>query len=248
MLVGRADIDTFAAKAPTIRDLAREGLTLEGVRILQGLFEITGPEAREGLLLPGLHPTNPPYVTFVFYEVDDSPIGGFTLAQLRIGCRSGARPRGFLYSSFIDNEDAGQELAERFGYNPQLAEVRLHRGYDSILGSVMLGDEPILLLEGSDPDPLAPHDIQYSNNMNLAHTDRGLRLVQIDPDFTIHRAERVNPRLRAFDGEAWGNDEIDPYYPVSGSLTTADVAFPQLRYLCRPDILAFQGTEVINRD
>ena len=79
--------------------------------------------------------------------------------------------------------------------------------------------------------------------MHLAHTPRGLRLVQVDPAFVIHRAERGHPELRGFDAAAWGDARIEPTHPVAGSIVLADVTLPRLRYLCRPDVWAFEGTE-----
>jgi hypothetical protein len=37
--------------------------------------------------------------------------------------------------------------------------------------------------------------------------------------------------------------ELDPSYPISASLTAGSMALPRLRYVCRPDVWAFDGTE-----
>ena len=79
--------------------------------------------------------------------------------------------------------------------------------------------------------------------MHLARTPRGLRLVQVDPTFAVERAERGRPHLVAFDAAAWGDARIVPMHPVSASIAIADVTLPRLRYLCRPDVWAFEGTE-----
>ena len=71
----------------------------------------------------------------------------------------------------------------------------------------------------------------------------GLRLVQVDPAFSVERAERGEPLVTAFDGDAWGVAELDPSYPVSASLTTGTMRLPRLRYVCRTDVWAFDGTE-----
>ena len=88
-----------------------------------------------------------------------------------------------------------------------------------------------------------PADVQYVANMNLASTARGLRLLQVDPTFTLERAERGEPQLMAFDGEAWGVPELDPAYPISASLSAGVMTLPRLRYVCRSDVWAFDGTE-----
>jgi hypothetical protein len=79
--------------------------------------------------------------------------------------------------------------------------------------------------------------------MHLAHTPRGLRLVQVDPAVAVARAERGRPELGAFDAVAWGDARLLPTEPVSASIALADVTLPALRYLCRPDVWAFDGTE-----
>ena len=101
----------------------------------------------------------------------------------------------------------------------------------------------VLDLRSRDPEPLAPGDVQYMANMNLAHTPRGPRLLQVDPSYAIARAERGAPIVEAFDAEAWGNAAIEPVYPIAASFCVGDVTLPALRFACLPDTLAFQGTE-----
>jgi len=96
-----------------------------------------------------------------------------------------------------------------------------------------------------DPAPLSAADVQYVANMNLAHTPVGLRLVQVEPKYEVHRAERGRPRLGVFHGAAWGDPRVQPVYPVSASLTVATVTIPRIRFVCRPDVLAFEGTELV---
>jgi hypothetical protein len=142
-----------------------------------------------------------------------------------------------------DNAAAAGALAAGFGYPAQLAEIRWQRSYDTVRLAVARAGETILAFEGADPDPLAPGDVQFSGTLNLADTPRGWRLVQVDPEFRPVRAERLRPKLSAFTPAAWGDPRLDPYYPVSGSLTLADVSIPALRFVCRPEELAFTGTE-----
>ena len=104
----------------------------------------------------------------------------------------------------------------------------------------------ILAIHGADPDPLDGADVQYSGSVALADTPRGLRLVQIEYDVTPSRAERVRPRLRAFDAVRFGvHPSVEPYYPVSASIVTATVSLQPLRFVSRPDELAFTGTEPV---
>src|SRR5581483_3151090 len=111
--------------------------------------------------------------------------------------------------------------------------------------SVELDVGPALRLNGVDPDPLSPGDVQYSVTTTLAHTPRGLRLVQLEPEYTLSRAERIRPRLASVDPPAWGPLDLDPRHPVSASIALGTIDLPRLRFVSRPDVVAFEGTETV---
>jgi hypothetical protein len=244
MLVGTADPKVLASRAPKLESLATEPLELRDVDIVQVVSEIAS-EGMEAMLPPALHPTLPPIVSWLVFRCISSPWGAFTLAQTRIGCRSGVRPRGFLVSGVIDNREAARALESRWGYALLDGEVGLHRNYHEIRVDATLNGSTILELGLRELDPLSPADVQYVANMNAALTPKGLRLVQVDPDYVIHRAERGVPLIERFDPGPWGDETIEPVYPVSAAFAVADVTLPRLRYLCRPDVIAFEGTEFV---
>ena len=244
MLFGTADVDALAAGAPALERLDTEPLALSGTWVLQAAFEMP-LAARECLLPPGLHPTDPPLVSWLFFGCTDGPLGAFTLAQLRVSCRSGLRPRGFLVESVVDSPEAGRALAAHWGFRHRVGDVGLARGYDAVTGTVRVDGRTAVEVALRNPDPLGTHDVQYTAGMHLARTPRGVRLVQVDPTFTVARAERGRPHLLAFDAAAWGDARIAPTHPVSASIALADVTLPKLRYLCRPDVWAFDGTESV---
>lgn len=244
MLVGTADPEARRAGAPEIPDLGTAAVALEGVSVLQVLCEVANDNAE--LLPPALHPTLPGVVAWLVYDVPDSPWGPFRLAQTRIECRSGTRPRGFLVSGLIDNERAQDALAARWGYRLQTGEVDFRRGYDGV--DVLVQDaeaEPILSLGLRQPVLLPPGVVQFVSSVHPASTPRGYRLVQVDPRHEVHRAERGEPDVALFDGEAWGEPRLAPAYPISAAICLADVTLPKLRFLCRPGEMAFTGTEPI---
>jgi len=245
MLVGSADPRVLAEGAPTLARFDTEALTLPGVETLQIVSEIERAGA-DALLPPGLHPTLPPIVTWWVQRSPESPWGGFHLAQCRIECRSGLRPRGFLRAGVIDHPVAGAELAARWGYALRPGEIRLARSYDRIEASVSQGGEPILEIALQDPMPLRPADAYSVASMHLAHTPSGLRLLQVDPEFEVERAERGQPLIRRFDASAWRSAGVVPCYPVSALFTLARLTLPRLRYVCRPDVLAFEGSERVD--
>jgi len=243
--VGIGDPEALSRGAATLADFGTEPEKLLGVETLQIAFEALRDGADE-LLPPGLHPTRPPVVTWLVQRVPESPWGPFALAQCRIECRSGLRPRGFLRGGVIDNAVARDGLAARWGYALALCAPRLARGYDEIRARVELDGAAVLELALRDPMPLRNADAYYVASVHLAHTPRGLRLVQVDPDFDVARAERGRPLVLHFAAEAWRCAGLRTSAPVSGSFSVADVTLPALRYACRPEVPAFLGTERVD--
>jgi hypothetical protein len=165
------------------------------------------------------------------------------MAQTRIACRSGLRLRAFLVSAVVDNEGAASALRSDWGFTIRTGAVTLQRNYDVLRARVVIDGDAVLDLTVADPDPLGAGDIQYVANMHLAHTPKGVRLVQVEPRYDITRAERGRPHLHTFNGEAWGAADLRPVHPVSASLATAAIRVPSIRFLCRADVWAFEGTE-----
>ena len=242
MLIGEADVARMAEHAPEAPRLATEPVALDGVEILQLLFEIEAVEVTT-LYPPALHPTLPPIATFMFWRVAGGPLGPFEMAQLRLGCRSGLRPRALLVASFVDSPTAARELSDRWGWGCRVGDVRLRRRYDEIEGSVAIDGRTILHAELRDPEMIAASDVQFTANLNPAKLERGFRLVQIDPEFELERGERGKPVLTTFDGAACGEARIRPSCGVSASFALGRVILPRVRYVCRADELAFTGTE-----
>src|SRR5215470_7975292 len=131
MLSGTADLDVLAARAPTMARLTAPPLQLGDAHVLQVMYE-TESAARQSLLPPGLHPTDPPIVNWLFYRCTTSPWGPFAMAQTRIECRSGLRLRAFLVAAVTDNPAAAAALAENWGFRVRHGSVVLQRAYDSV--------------------------------------------------------------------------------------------------------------------
>jgi hypothetical protein len=85
--------------------------------------------------------------------------------------------------------------------------------------------------------------VQFSVTSTLAMTPRGLRLVQLEPEYELRRVERLRPRLDDFDSRSWGGPQLEPGYPVSATVSVGDITIPSIRYVSRPDVSAFGGTE-----
>ena len=245
MLIGTGAVDEFLDHAATLDDFDTDSVRLTGVEILQAIYEMR-IGGRQVSLPAGLHPTNPPTFVAQLWRCGDSPWGPFSMAQARIGCRSGLRPRGFVQGCVCDNAAAAEELRRRWGFPVRAGTVTLRRQYDATYANVTVDDRVACELVSFDPEPLGPDDVSYSTAANLAHTPRGLRLVQVDIDVRVERAERVKPRLDRFDGAAWGvHPSVVPYHGVSATTSVGEVTIQRLRYVSKPDELAFTSTEAL---
>jgi hypothetical protein len=242
VIVGSARVEDLMTARPRVAGFAAGPVALPGAEVLQAVFEMP-VSAREALVPPGLHPTNPALCVIQAWRCPASPWGAFALAQVRAQTRSGLRPRGFVVGAVCDNARAADALATDFGFPARPGEVLLRRAYDAAWLEVAVSGQTILALEGMDPEPLLPQDVLYSVTLNLAETPRGPRLLQIEPEYAVARAERLRPRLLSFHPEGWGDRRLDPYFAVSASLASATIVIPRMRFVCRPDALAFSGTE-----
>ena len=247
---GTLDVAPLLDDAPRMQSLDVQPWEIARVETLQLMFEID--DRNMASLLPkALHPTIPPVVMISVTRYPDSPAGAFLLAQVRVGCRAGVRPRGFLLQAYSDSAAACDDLASQWGYRCAPADIRLQRYHDRIEASVALNGTPILRAALIDPEPVSGGDIQYVANMNLARLasegDKPL-LVQVDPEFRFHRAERGRPDLPLFDHNAWHAAGVDPVYPVHATFTTCDTGFPKIRYVMDPDIPAIAGTRPVGKE
>jgi len=247
MLTGTADAEGLADSipAPTIESWPTEALELTQVTVLQVIAELRRP-GRDGLLPPALHPTDPPALSFQAWRVEDSPVGPFAFAHARLSCRSGVRARGLTTAAFATSPDAAAILRDGFGYPCRPAEVDLEAHYDGCDLTVTFEGRPVLVISALDPQPLGAEDVQYTSTLNLAHTPNGLRLVQVETDHHADSVERVGARITQFEAEVWGDSRLDPYYVVTTTVARdRSIVVPPVRFVCRPDVSAFEGTESV---
>ncbi|MET0458748.1 MAG: hypothetical protein ABW195_05850, partial [Ilumatobacteraceae bacterium] len=91
--------------ATTMRTPSTEAVALDGAEVVQAAFEHAGSRG-ETFLPAGLVPTNPTLVTLLAIRVTDGPQGPFTLAQVRVSCRSGARARALVVATAVEASPA----------------------------------------------------------------------------------------------------------------------------------------------
>jgi hypothetical protein len=70
-------------------------------------------------------------------------------------------------------------------------------------------------------------------------------LVQIDPHYTLHKAERGRPRLYRFERAAWNAESLAPLHPIAASFTACDTDLPQIRFVMDANVPVTQGTRKI---
>ena len=244
-LVGTRELTAYDS-GPLVSSLHTDRWELAGCGILQIMYEIDA-SAVTSLLPPALHPTVPPTVVLTITSVPDSPAGAFTLAEAKIGARSGARPRGLLLGGFCSTAQGVSELSTRWGFPLQQANVTLTKKYDRVVGSVEANGTTVLEMALMNPEPIAGNDIQYLAGLNVAKIQRDgqtlPRLIQFDPDYTFRSADRGKPNLVTFVAEAFGLTGATPVWPVSASYAVADITMPDLRYLvdpAKPPLLAVE--------
>src|SRR5258705_6334306 len=153
MLAGTAALAALGRRAPRLDALDGEALTLPGVELLQVTYELAGA-APEALFPPGLPPTLPVLAVLALWRADAGPLGRFGLAQLRLSCRSGVRPRQLLVASFAEGEPARAALNARFGFGARPAKVRLERFYDPVEGGGLVGGRAAPDVSAQAPPPL----------------------------------------------------------------------------------------------
>ena len=236
-LVGTRDLSPILAASAIVPVGKEEHWELPGPQILQLMYEIDD-SGMTSLLPPALHPTVPPTLVFTVMRVPDSPAGPFVLAQVRVGCRSGARPRGFSAAAYCDSPRATEALRRNWGYPLEVAECSLVKRYDRIDAEVTTAASTVLKLSLMNPEPIGGNDLLYLSTLNVAKVERdGVvsgRLVQVDPDYVFRSADRGKPQLEAFDAAAWQLEGASTNWPVSASYAVADITMPALRYLVDP--------------
>jgi len=240
---GTLDIKRWA-KPAEIHGYNTEPWILKNAQALNVGFEIDDLKA-SALLPPALGPTIPAYATFNVATFSESPVGPFSIAEVRVVGRAGFRPRAFVLKTIVDNEAARRELASRWGYPAEAGEASLEIRHDRIRGRARIGTSTVLECELVDRDVISGSDIQWVASVHLARNkdDDKVVLVQVDPEYVFASAERGRPRVTLLDRQVWNcGDLLELTNPISASFARCDVTLPKIRYIVDPERPALQGT------
>jgi hypothetical protein len=247
-LYGTLDLTTATARLPTLPHLDTEAWTLPRAEMLQLLIEVPR-SSTDGLLPKAMHPALPSYVIFAVTRYPESPAGPFTLSVLRLGSRAGAHPRGFLLGAVASSEAAATELRGRWGLPVETGEVKFLRRHDRIMGNVKKAGRTILDCALVDPQPVAGTDVQYINWVTAANAPLDGQtqpmLIQVDPKYTFHKAERGKPEVTTFDAAAWNAAGLMLADPIVATCCTGDTDLPRIRFVMDPLKPVFMGTRRI---
>ncbi len=246
-LFGTLDLSTALGSAPTVSDLSPETWKLPSAETLQVSYEVR-EDAALAITPPALHPSIPPYATFSVVRFPESPVGPFNLATVRLIVRAGIRPRGLLVGAFTDSEAAADELRQGWGYKISVADVGYSRRHNQISGTVTIDGRLALDARLLDPEPMAGADIELFDNLHLANmADGDPLIIQVDPGYEYHSADRGGADLAHFEPDVLGIDGIEPVYGVVAVGCRADMELAAPRFVIDPEKPAVQGTRRLDR-
>ena len=244
---GTLELTTVVDRLATMRDLDTEAWSLPGADILQLAFEV--PRTTESLLPRAMHPAIPPYATIWVTRYPESPVGSFTLAQVRLMGRAGAHPRGLVLGAVASTAEAVAALRERWGLPVAPGKVTLTRRHDRVMATVVRDSLTVLDCELIDPEAISGGDVQYIHSVTLANAPLEGKtaplLIQVDSRYTIKKAERGRPRVGTLVASAWGAGPLQPLNPIAATMTTCDTDLPRVRFVMDTEIPVVRGTRRI---
>jgi Acetoacetate decarboxylase (ADC) len=244
---GTLELTRVVDRLPTMRDLDTEAWPLPGAEILQLAFEV--PRATESLLPRAMHPAIPPYATIWVARYSESPVGPFTLAQLRLMGRAAAHPRGFVLGAVASTPEAATAVRERWGLPVVPGKVTFTRRHDRVTATVVRDGVTVLDCGVIDPDPISPGDVQYIHSVTLAQAPldgkTGPLLIQVDSRYTLKKAERVRPHIGTLVAPGWNAGPLRSLNPIAATVTSVDTDLPRIRFVMDVEIPVVRGTRRI---
>jgi len=245
-LFGKQDVQAVVTRAPLMNGFGTEAWELKNAEILHLAFEVVEGPA-EWLIPPALHPSIPPYVTLSVARFPTSPAGPFALAQVRLVVRAGIRPRAYLLGAYTNSAQAAAELRARWGFTIGLGTITLQARHDRVIGQVVREGQTILEMELENPEQISGADVTYLDSLHLARViENGKEtpvIVQVDPEYVFHTAQRGTPRLISLQADAWGgNGRLRCTNPMHATFCYCDTDLPKLRFGMDPSAPAVQGS------
>ena len=233
---GTLAVDGWLASAPTIDGLNPEPWTLKGLKILECRTEIDD-EPADNLVPPSLRPAIPAYAAITVSRVPDSPVGAFTLAELRVAARVGGRPVCFLLNSYCDSAAARQALAARWGYRVAAGEVALSERHFRAVGTVAVGGRTILEVRLTHREALPGTRLNVLPTVGLARNraDGRTLLTGLAIEASYGACDGGRQDIATLDPEAFNCGRwLKPLSPMSITIGTADLTLRGFEFTVDP--------------
>src|SRR5215207_7840001 len=128
---GALDVAATLPDLPDLTALAGPSWELPDAQFLQINWEVEDAGAIT-LTPPSLHPSIPPFASFFAAHFPESPVGPFSLVQVRLVVRAGVRPRGLCLGAVCDSVAAVEALRDHWGYPVEHGEVAFAGRHDQV--------------------------------------------------------------------------------------------------------------------
>jgi Acetoacetate decarboxylase (ADC) len=227
--IGQLDVDSLG-ELPTFTLGTTTTWELPDAQFLQINWEVRD-EGAIGLTPPSLHPSIPPFASFFAGHYPESPVGPFSLVQVRLVVRAGIRPRGLCLGAVCDSPAATEALRTNWGFPVQLGEVAVINRHDQVRFTAALDGRTVADFGVHTVDVINGSDLMTFDNLNVVDVDGRPTLIQIDPEYTIQQADRGRPSVSLPDPDALGmRGRLQLSAPIIGFTFRADTDLVPVRF------------------
>ena len=237
---GTLDVDK--PDLPIVEKLADDAWECEETEALNLLFEIDDTHDL-AMIPPALHPAIPPYCNLMVRRHRHSPVGPFTLAELRVMARAGVHHSAYTTGAFASTPEAVDFLRATYGWPVEQADVKLRKRHYQVVGTVIR--DGVTLFEGSldNGEPISGKDILYPASVHLARIEGEAKLVQAEAAYAPTDADRGRPRVEIFDSAAFGDARVKLGNPLPATYSKGRFEMQRVRWVMDPNQPAVTGAE-----
>lgn len=229
---GTLDVAPIATDLPTLAEIAGPTWELPDAEFLQINWEVDDDGAL-ALTPPSLHPSIPPFASFFASHYPESPVGPFSIVQVRLVVRAGIRPRGLCLGAVCDSAAAVEALRDHWGFPVQLGDVEVAHRHDQVRFTASLDGRTVVDVGVHTADVINGSDLMTFDNLHLVQLpgQDNPKLVQVDPEYTIHQADRGRPTVSLPDPHALGmGGSLRLVSPIIGFTFRADSDLVPVRF------------------
>jgi hypothetical protein len=229
--------------APEVFSLDTPTWEMENAQFLQINWEVEDAAALD-LTPPSLHPSIPPFASFFAGHFPESPEGPFSIVQVRLVVRAGIRPRALCLGAVCDSAPVVAALRERWGYPVQHGKVVASSRHDQVRFTASLDGHEVAGFAVHTADVISGNDLMTFDNLHLIRLNGEGKLVQVDPEYTIHQADRGRPEVHLPDPQALGmRGSLKLASPIIGFTFRADTDLVPPRFTIDPVESALSSTK-----